>query len=64
MNIKICATAILLIASFIEPASAWVRRPIARGPTVVAPGVRRPVVVAPRAPVVVAPAAPVVVVPR
>ena len=51
MNLKTFVTAVLLIGAFIEPASAWVRRPVARGLTVVAPGVRRPVVVAPRAPV-------------
>jgi hypothetical protein len=61
MSIKISTFIVLAAALFTTSAEAWVRRPIAPGPTVVAPGVRAPIA---RGPVVVAPrAAPVVVAP-
>lgn len=61
MNLKIFSFLVFAATLATTTANAWVRRPIAAGPVVVAPGVRAPIA---RGPVVVAPrVAPVVVAP-
>lgn len=59
-KLKLFTTLVFAVALVSTTAEAWVRRPIAPGPAVVAPGVRAPIA---RGPVVVAPRAPVVVAP-
>lgn len=60
MKLKTFSFVVFAVFMASTSTKAWVRRPIAPGPTVVAPGVRAPVA---RGPVVVAPRAPVVVAP-